>query len=64
MTLSFIPSVDPCDKCSGSADGCQARQQFAKGERCCSRCSHSEDNNECPPNNAPIGRGFLPQINQ
>ena len=21
-------------------------------------------NNECPPNNAPIGRGFLPQINQ
>ncbi len=28
-----------CDHCPASAEGCEARQRFAR-ERCCSRCSH------------------------
>ena len=41
--------VEPCDHCPASADGCAARQRFAR-ERCCRSCSHAALDNECPPN--------------
>jgi len=56
MALTFAVGTDPCDSCPSSKEGCAARQLFARGERCCSRCTHSEeDNGECPPNNALPG---------
>ena len=59
MTLPFAPAVDRCEHFPSSREGCEARQHFARGERCCRRCSHSEeDNDECPPNNALPGIVF------
>ena len=52
MTLTFTTGTSPCASCRGSADGCEARQLFARGERCCRRCSHGDSDNEQPPNNA------------
>ena len=58
MALTFATGTDQCDHCPSSREGCAARQQFARGERCCRRCSHSEeDNDECPPN-ALMGHFF------
>ena len=59
--LTYTPTADPCDHCPSSQAGCAARQQFAKGERCCRRCTHDPPDNECPPsnaNNASMGRFF------
>ena len=64
MTLPpFAPVTDRCDHCPGSGEGCTARQQFAKGERCCVRCTHGDPDSEWPPSNAPMGR-FLGGINR
>ena len=52
MTLTWPPVTDPCDQCPSSREGCEARQLFARGERCCRRCSHGDPDNEQPPNNA------------
>ena len=42
MTMTYTPTVDPCDKCHGSADGCTARQA-ARAGRCCHRCTHPDE---------------------
>ena len=42
MTLPFAPVTDRCEHCPSSQEGCVARQQFAKGERCCVRCTHGD----------------------
>jgi len=60
MSLTFNVGTDTCAKCPSSREGCEARQMFAKGERCCSRCSHDDPaDNECsPPNKESVARFF------
>lgn len=37
-----------CVHCPASAEGCQARQTFAR-ERCCRRCTHPSDDDTASP---------------
>ena len=66
LALPLALRPDRCDHCPSSregCEGCEARQAFAKGERCCRRCTHDPADNECPPNNTSM-RHFLGGINQ
>lgn len=40
LGLRGAPERKTCVGCPASREGCEARQQFARGERCCRQCSH------------------------